>query len=351
MSENQNTDDHTSDTNNSTPTDTPEQTTAEQTTPEQTTAEQTTPDLMMQNLLFNSIMNSIMSNLINEDVNFGGQFFVINNPENTSQHIFSSNPLNEDEEEGDEEGDEEEGENEDEEEGEGEDEEGEGENEDEVNPQNELTHNSLLSQLVGQHGQFIIPLGNMSAFSGLEGIMTLLGTGSIDYFANANDEFKALIGENETAKALYNCCCKIILGPYEDFIGRFTDNFLCKAHSIINEFYHNIIGRLYEDEADFFDEIFVPIINILHQDYKNKRDQEARQKLENCIHEFKEGDKFENDCCICICEIDDKYAKLPCGHVMHYECVRQWFMEQLVCPVCRYSFENGKIADKNSEAS
>jgi hypothetical protein len=190
-------------------------------------------------------------------------------------------------------------------------------------------HNTLLNQLIG------LPLFGV----GGSGFMTMLGANSVNYFANANDEFKILIGDNKTAQKLYNCCCNILLGQYTDFVGRFTDDYLCKSYSIINEFYHAIIGKLNDNEASFFDDIFVLVLDSLYQSYKDKKAHVAKHKLEKYIHEFN-GDKFENECCICMCDIDAKYAKLPCGHAMHYECVHKWFMEQLVCPVCRHSLEN-----------
>lgn len=245
-----------------------------------------------------------------------------------------------------------------------------GDDEDDENEgTNALQSNPLLQQLIGSMGG----MGGMSGMSPMSGVMmigpngqqmmlpnpvqmglsgglmALLGGESLNYYENANAEFKELIGDNEDAQKLFNCCCKILMGPYRDFVGRFTDKLLCKAHTVITEYYHVIISRLYDEEADFLDNIFVPVLNELYMDYRKRRDELAKKKLEDCIHEFKEGDKFENDCCICLCEIDDKYAKLPCGHIMHYECVRKWFAEKLVCPTCRYSFEEDENDDEDDD--
>lgn len=193
------------------------------------------------------------------------------------------------------------------------------------------------------------------------GLMSLLGGGSINYFANANPDFKGMIGDNKQAQNFYNCCCKIIMGNNRDFVGWFTDYHLCKTYDLIHEYYHIIMSKLYDAEAEFFDFIFVPTINGLYEDYRKRRDIKARKALEECIHTFEDGVKVEGDCCICMCSIQgddsdaededtkadtedvDRYVSLPCKHVYHYDCVRKWFAEQLTCPECRYSLEEGKV--------
>lgn len=224
--------------------------------------------------------------------------------------------------------------------------------------------NPLLQQLIGGGGmpggnfqmvlngpngqQVTIPMGGLMPGGG--GLMSLLGQTRTNYYQHANEQFTWLIGDNEEAKKLYNNCCSIMLGYDRDFVGKFTDDFLRKAHEILEEFYPHIISRLQDVEAEFFDTIYVPVIRGLYIEYRQKCDEKAREALEKCINEFKEGDEFPN-CCICLCEIDEgKYTKLPCGHVMHYDCVRTWFSEQLTCPECRYSLEKGKvIKDKKAK--
>ena len=189
----------------------------------------------------------------------------------------------------------------------------------------------------------------MMPMGGMGGLMSLLGQTRTNYYTNANEQFTWLIGDNDDAKKLYNCCCMVMMGHNRDFVGRFTDEFLRSAHEILEEFYPHIIGKLHDIEAEFFDNIYVPVIKGLYVEYRRECDIKAKKALEACIGEFESGDEID-DCCICISHIDEgKYAKLPCNHSFHYDCVRTWFSEQLICPTCRYCFEKGKAPKDKKE--
>ena len=45
-----------------------------------------------------------------------------------------------------------------------------------------------------------------------------------------------------------------------------------------------------------------------------------------------EGDQ---QCVICIEDIEEDETELPCGHVFHTKCLFEWLMQQDTCPVCR----------------
>ena len=56
-------------------------------------------------------------------------------------------------------------------------------------------------------------------------------------------------------------------------------------------------------------------------------------------------------CCVCLEALSegDEVAKLPCGHVYHPGCVKDWLIKHCTCPNCRYelptddaSFEEGR---------
>lgn len=69
-----------------------------------------------------------------------------------------------------------------------------------------------------------------------------------------------------------------------------------------------------------------------------KRDAEILAELgqvEIKLTEF--GDRIEETCAICLgCfGTTEKLLLLPCGHLLHYDCVIQWLHLRLTCPVCR----------------
>jgi len=211
--------------------------------------------------------------------------------------------------------------------------------------QNNNTVNNLLNTFLNpQHQSIYRPPENLFGIFNqppiFSGLMSELGITRTNYFANANDEFKALIGDDVTAQKLYNNCCKIMLGYNRDFVGFFTDKYLEKAYEILQEHYPAIISKLYDDEAEFIDNIYVPIIYSLYDRYKKEKEDKAVDILKDYIKEYNDENNIKEKCCICIDDIiSGKYVKLPCDHEFHYDCVRKWFAEQLVCPVCRHSIE------------
>jgi hypothetical protein len=59
------------------------------------------------------------------------------------------------------------------------------------------------------------------------------------------------------------------------------------------------------------------------------------------------------ECCICFQEfgVDVEVVRLPCGHMFHPKCIKQWLQQKCTCPVCRWEletsvsgFEHGRIA-------
>ena len=51
-----------------------------------------------------------------------------------------------------------------------------------------------------------------------------------------------------------------------------------------------------------------------------------------------------NDCSICRDSLTSPLEILPCGHLFHRQCIKQWFARRMVCPVCR-----NRIADQMAE--
>lgn len=44
-----------------------------------------------------------------------------------------------------------------------------------------------------------------------------------------------------------------------------------------------------------------------------------------------------DDCPICLEPYHSPIEILPCGHVFHKRCIRFWFNQRLICPVCKGS--------------
>lgn len=63
-------------------------------------------------------------------------------------------------------------------------------------------------------------------------------------------------------------------------------------------------------------------------------------------------EECNRDCCICFYEHnvgDVQVARLPCGHLFHQRCIRDWLAKKCTCPICRYElpsdnevFEQGR---------
>mmetsp|Transcript_43458 Transcript_43458/g.55813 ORF Transcript_43458/g.55813 Transcript_43458/m.55813 type:complete len:295 (+) Transcript_43458:77-961(+) len=62
-------------------------------------------------------------------------------------------------------------------------------------------------------------------------------------------------------------------------------------------------------------------------------------------------DEGNSTCCVCLedYELGERVTRLPCGHLLHCECVSGWLKKHCTCPVCRYElrtdnpeFERGR---------
>jgi E3 ubiquitin-protein ligase RNF115/126 len=74
-----------------------------------------------------------------------------------------------------------------------------------------------------------------------------------------------------------------------------------------------------------------------------------------CIQVSEEdlGEECNRECCICFYEHkvgDVQVARLPCGHLFHQNCIRDWLTKKCTCPICRYElpsdnevFEQGRV--------
>ena len=70
------------------------------------------------------------------------------------------------------------------------------------------------------------------------------------------------------------------------------------------------------------------------------------------IWEIRENKKSSNNnnCVICLYEfqIGEKIAALPCLHVFHFDCIKNWLKNELTCPVCKFEVTLSSIIGENN---
>ena len=70
------------------------------------------------------------------------------------------------------------------------------------------------------------------------------------------------------------------------------------------------------------------------------------------IWEVRENKRHDNNnnCVVCLSEfqIGDIISALPCCHVFHTECVKNWLKNELSCPVCKFEVTLSSIIGKNN---
>ena len=64
------------------------------------------------------------------------------------------------------------------------------------------------------------------------------------------------------------------------------------------------------------------------------------------VTEEKEGD---NNCIICLndMKIGDNVTSLPCLHVFHTDCIKQWLQSKNSCPICKYEITEQSLRGGN----
>jgi len=57
-------------------------------------------------------------------------------------------------------------------------------------------------------------------------------------------------------------------------------------------------------------------------------------------------ESIDDECCICYSSLStSKKIELPCGHVFHDKCIREWSKKKMNCPLDRKSF---RVSDLES---
>ena len=159
-----------------------------------------------------------------------------------------------------------------------------------------------------------------------------------NYFENANEIFKSIIGNSLDAIASYNYCCRYILGRYNDFVGRFTDEYITLFTDILYSNQNEVIINMEEQHFDFFTNIMNPIIMSLNDNIIQEKKMRAVQILQKYL--APSGSETDAVCTTCIeCINNSKRVVFPCNHEHHYDCILEWFYTKHICPNCRIAVE------------
>ena len=82
---------------------------------------------------------------------------------------------------------------------------------------------------------------------------------------------------------------------------------------------------------------------------KNPLDSTILNKLKPVeIKDENQKSKIEYNCVICKekYKLRDKYIILPCKHIFHEHCIKTWFKQSNICPICKSKID---INDTNNE--
>jgi hypothetical protein len=93
--------------------------------------------------------------------------------------------------------------------------------------------------------------------------------------------------------------------------------------------------------------ILIPNNNINQNNNNNKNELKIQLFKELDEFQYKNKDKFndaitEDECPICLCKykITDKIKELPCRHIFHKKCLKQWFQRSDSCPICKFDIKD-----------
>ena len=108
--------------------------------------------------------------------------------------------------------------------------------------------------------------------------------------------------------------------------------FICTLSSIGELFI--LVKRIYKDLS------YLKYIKSLTE-YDINKELEIKGKIKANMNEedIKNIKKYKiNNCIICFCEIE-KGKYLNCGHIFHYNCIKEWILHYKKCPTCNLPIE------------
>jgi len=86
------------------------------------------------------------------------------------------------------------------------------------------------------------------------------------------------------------------------------------------------------EDKSTFSESKPPMKNVTDHNNNNNNNNNNNDENELLFDEI-----AENTCSICLCELEegDVVGDIPCGHVFHKDCLKEWLFKNNHCPICR----------------
>ena len=81
--------------------------------------------------------------------------------------------------------------------------------------------------------------------------------------------------------------------------------------------------------------------------FRNSTEQlEIAKKIIELLPVYELKEKNNDSCAICVSdfEIGDKVTTIPCSHLFHSECIKEWLKINLSCPICKFGLKLSSFA-------
>lgn len=91
-------------------------------------------------------------------------------------------------------------------------------------------------------------------------------------------------------------------------------------------------------------------LNILLQHMQRSRENPVEGDILDSLPEMNITDlnkipEDKKECVVCLCafELNQKALILPCTHLFHTNCIKDWFKTQNTCPICKFKLDRDTL--------
>jgi hypothetical protein len=106
-------------------------------------------------------------------------------------------------------------------------------------------------------------------------------------------------------------------------------------------------GRMNNRSRD----VFQALLTQINQPRQNPVQEDILESLpEMTIDDINKLPQEKQDCVICMCKYEkgEKAIIVPCTHIFHTTCIKDWFKTQNSCPICKFKLD-GNIMNGEGE--